>query len=100
MNEAAADLLEAAYLAEAIASELAAAADYLGKKGNAVVARALLEEARRHTVQCDPVARPIGRPALPGCCKFEVDQAHTTNGSAPDVARGRAKFPSRALSFA
>ena len=51
MNEAAADFLEAAYLAETIASELAAAADYLSKKGNAVVARALLEEARRHTVQ-------------------------------------------------
>ena len=51
MNEAAADLLEAAYLAETIASEFAAAADYLSKKGNAVVARALLKEARRHTVQ-------------------------------------------------
>ena len=51
MNEAAADLLEAAYLAETIASELAAAADHLGKKGNALAARALLKEARRHTIQ-------------------------------------------------
>ena len=51
MNKAAADFIEAACLAETIASELAAAADYLSKKGNAVVARAPLKEARRHTVQ-------------------------------------------------
>jgi hypothetical protein len=51
MNKAAADFIEAACLAETIASELAAAADYLSKKGNAVVARALLKEARHHTVQ-------------------------------------------------
>src|SRR3954452_16752809 len=51
MNRAATDLLDTAYLAETIASELAAAADHLSKKGNAVVAQALLKEARRHTVQ-------------------------------------------------
>jgi hypothetical protein len=51
MNRAATDLLDTAYLAETIASELAAAADHLGKKGNAVAARALLKEARRHTIQ-------------------------------------------------
>jgi hypothetical protein len=51
MNRAATDLLDTAYLAETIASELAAAAEHLGKKGNAVAARALLKEARRHTIQ-------------------------------------------------
>ena len=51
MNRAATDLLDTAYLAETIASELAVAADHLGKKGNAVAARALLKEARRHTIQ-------------------------------------------------
>jgi hypothetical protein len=51
MNKAAADFFDAAYLAETIASELATAAYHLGRKGNTIVARALLEEARRHTVQ-------------------------------------------------
>jgi hypothetical protein len=51
MNRAATDPLDTAYLAETIASELAAAADHLGNKGNAVAARALLKEARHHTIQ-------------------------------------------------
>jgi hypothetical protein len=51
MDNAAADFFDTAYLAETIASELATAADYLGKRGNAVVAQALLREARRHSIQ-------------------------------------------------
>jgi hypothetical protein len=51
MNDAGTDPLMTAHLAEEVASELAAAADHLGKKGKVVAARALLEEARRHNVQ-------------------------------------------------
>ena len=46
-----AKLLAAAELAENIASEMAVAADALAKQGKIDTVRALLEEARRHTVE-------------------------------------------------
>ena len=46
-----AKLLAAAELAENIASEMAVAADALAKQGKIDAVRALLEEARRHTVE-------------------------------------------------
>jgi len=45
------DLLSAAALAESIASEMTKAADTLAKQGKAAAVRALLAEARHHTVE-------------------------------------------------
>ena len=49
MDNAAAGFLDAAYLAESTASELTAAAEYLDRRGNTAVARALLRKAKRHS---------------------------------------------------
>ena len=43
--------IAAASIAEAVATDLASAADHLAQTGRTVVAQALLQQARRHRVQ-------------------------------------------------
>src|SRR3954452_8131917 len=88
MDNAAAGFLDAAYLAESTASELTAAADYLGRRGNTAVARALLRESQATQRSGDSAAGPRP-PAQQGDYGVAIDQAGTINGSARGLKQAR-----------
>jgi len=78
MNDAAADFFHTAQLAETIASDLATAAVSISGKGNSV-ARALLKEARRHTIHAIWLRAQAG--AQRGTMRDVVRHAYLTSGS-------------------